>query len=244
MINQNISCLYTLHIFEKGACFKKCSPPDAIETYRSAVVMLCDAGRLTQAAKLSKEIAELYENEVDADNTLLAIENYEQASELFGMENSTSQQSQCLAKVAELCSAQKDPPDLLRAAQIYDELGRQCLDSNLLKYNAKGYFLQAIFCHLANGDSIAAQQAQTKYGHLDFTFSDSREGKLCAKLIECMEQYDSEGFSTACFEYDRISKLDPWKTTLLVKVKRSIDDQAGGGVVGGNAMDGDDVDLT
>ncbi len=206
--------------------------------------MLCDAGRLTQAAKLSKEIAELYENETDADATMLAIENYEQASELFGMENSTSQQSQCLAKVAELCSAQKDPPDLLRAAQIYDELGRQCLDSNLLKYNAKGYFLQAIFCHLANGDSIAAQQAQTKYGHLDFTFSDSREGKLCAKLIECMEQFDSEGFSTACYEYDRISKLDPWKTTLLVKVKRSIDDQAGGEMVGGNAMDGDDVDLT
>jgi len=113
---------------------------------------------------------------------------------------------------------------------------RQRLDSNLLKYNAKGYFLQAIFCHLANGDSIAAQKSQTKYGHLDFTFSDSREGKLCTKLIEYMEQFDPEGFSTACYEYDRISKLDPWKTTLLVKVKRSIDDQASGEMVGGNAI--------
>eukprot|EP00590_Aulacoseira_subarctica_P010916 CAMPEP_0172423532 /NCGR_PEP_ID=MMETSP1064-20121228/17223_1 /TAXON_ID=202472 /ORGANISM="Aulacoseira subarctica , Strain CCAP 1002/5" /LENGTH=315 /DNA_ID=CAMNT_0013164949 /DNA_START=63 /DNA_END=1010 /DNA_ORIENTATION=- len=227
-----------------GSCFKRCSPSDAIETYRSAVTLLCDAGRLTQAAKLSKEIAELYENEADTDSTVLAIENYEQASELFGMENSNSQQSQCLSKVAELCSAQLNPPDLLRAAQIYDDLGRQCLDSNLLKYNAKGYFLQSIFCHLANGDSIAARQAHAKYGNLDFTFTESREGKLCAALVECMEQFDSEGFATACFEYDRISKLDPWKTTLLVKVKRSIEDQAGGEALGGNAMDGDDVDLT
>ena len=217
--------------------------------------LLCDTGRLTQAAKLSKEVAELYEHDStiaegggatgDANNTVLAIDNYEQAAELYGMENSNSQQSQCLAKVAELCSAQLDPPDLLRAAQIYDDLGRQCLDSNLLKYNAKGYFLQAIFCHLAHGDSIAAQQALGRYANLDFTFQDSREGKFCAVLVECMEQFDSEGFATACFEYDRISKLDPWKTTLLVKVKRSIEEQAGGGaVIGGNAMDGDDVDLT
>jgi alpha-soluble NSF attachment protein len=57
-------------------------------------------------------------------------------------------------------------------------------------------------------------------------------------LIECVEGFDAEGFSTACFEYDRISKLDPWKTSVLVKVKRSIDDG------GDDEDDDDDVDLT
>ena len=58
-----------------------------------------------------------------------------------------------------------------------------------------------------------------------------------------VEQFDwgngkgVEGFGTACFEYDRISKLDPWKTSMLVKVKRSISDEGGGD-------DEDDVDLT
>jgi len=194
---------------------------------------------LTQAAKLSKEVAEIYENEGagedDADaaagdkSVALAIESYEQAAELFEMENSKSQSNMCRAKVAELCSAALDPPDLLRAAQLYEELGRHCLETNLLKFNAKGYFLQSVMCHLANGDAIGGGQGLSKFEGLDYTFADSREGKFARQLVETVDGFDSEGFATACFEYDRISKLDPWKTTILVKVKRSIEEQAGGG---------------
>lgn len=227
-----------------GSCFKKSSPVDAVAVYQSAVALLCDSSRLTQAAKLAKEIALLYETELsDTEGSVtLAIESYEQAADLFTMEDQKSQGSQCLAKVAELSSVALEPPDLLRAAQIYEDLGRNCLDSNLLKYNAKGYFVQSVLCHLANGDSIAGEQAVAKYTNLDYTFGDSREGQFCRSLVECMENYDSEGFATACYEYDRISKLDDWKTSILVRVKRGIEDQAG--VVGGTAEDGDDVDLT
>lgn len=211
--------------------------------YHAAVALLIDAGRLTQAAKLSKECAELFENEeVSTDegksSIVLAIESYEQAAELFNMEDSKSSASTCLAKVAELCSAALDPPDLLRAAKLYEDLGRRCLDSNLLKFNAKGYFLQAIFCHLANNDAVGASQALGRYEGLDYTFGESREGKFCRSLIECVEGFDVEGFATACYEFDRISKLDPWKTSMLVKVKRTIEDETGGGA------EGDDVDLT
>jgi len=227
-----------------GSCYKKVSPIDAVEVYRSAVSILCDAGRLTQAAKLSKEIGEIFENEISEtqnENVTLAIESYEQAAELFGMEDSKSQASQCLAKVAELCSAALEPPELLRAAQIYDEMGTNCLDSNLLKYNAKSYFLQCVMCHLANGDAIASAQALQKFNNMDFTFQESREGKFGAQLVECVENFDSDGFATSCFEYDRISKLDPWKTSILVKVKRSIADEGG---IGENVEDDGDIDLT
>merc|ERR1712232_198391 len=116
-----------------------------------------------------------------------------------------------------------DTPDLLRAAQLYDDQGRRCLDSNVLKFNAKGHFLQAILCHLANGDSVAAEQAfEKKYDVLDYTFGTSREGKFASQLIECVKGGDEEVFATACYDYDRISKLDPWKTTMLVKVKKTI----------------------
>lgn len=191
---------------------------------------------------MSKEVAELFENdevsgEEGKSTVVLAIESYEQASELFGMENSNSQASQCMAKVAELCSAALDPPDLMRAAKIYDTLGKNCLDNNLLKYNAKGYFLQSALCHLANNDAIAASQSLQRYESLDYTFGESREGKFARQLLDAVEGFDTEGFATACFEYDRISKLDPWKTSILVKVKRSIDDDGGDG-------GDDDVDLT
>jgi alpha-soluble NSF attachment protein len=54
-----------------------------------------------------------------------------------------------------------------------------------------------------------------------------------------VEGFDAEGFATACFDFDRVSKLDPWKTSMLVKVKRTIDDEGAGG-----GDDDDDVDLT
>ena len=234
---------------DAGACLKKSNPSEAVGCYRSAVTLLCDAGRLNQAAKLSKEIAEIFENDGalaedgegrGTDATLAAIASYQQAAELFDMEQAKSQASGCLQKVAELSSGALDPPELLRAAEIYESLGRQCLESNLLKYNAKTHFINAILCHLANGDSIGASQALTRFDNLDYTYADSREGKFSRLLVDTVEGFDSEGFATACFEYDRISKLDPWKTSLLVKVKRSIE----GGGMGGGADDEDDIDLT
>lgn len=232
---------------DTGSCFKKTNPVDAVQAYQTAVMLLTDAGRLTQAAKLCKECAELYESEEAVaastsetdgkSSVVLAIESYEQAAELFGLEDSKSASSACLSKVAELCSAALEPPDLLRAAQIYDSLGRQCLESNLLKFNAKGYFLQSVLCSLANGDAIGAEQAMAKYEGVDYTFGESREGKFSRQLVECVEGYDVETFATACYEYDRISKLDPWKTSMLVKVKRSIQQD-------GDGEDDNDVDLT
>ena len=226
--------------------------------YENAIQLLTDAGRLTQAAKLCKECAEMYENDevqIDAASSsnssskspvVLAIEMYQQAAELFELEDSKSQASTCQSKIAELCSAALDPPDLIRASTIYDQLGRKCLENNLLKFNAKGYFLQSILCLLAAGDGIGAEQQYTRYESLDYTYGDSREGKFAKQIIDCVEQYDMETFATCCYEYDRISKLDPWKTSMLVKVKRNIGDETGG--TGGGGGDGtggeDDFDLT
>jgi alpha-soluble NSF attachment protein len=226
---------------DSGHCYKKIDPTKAIEAFRDSISILCDTGRLTQAARLSKEVGDLFENdETDesGDSVKLAIESYQQAAELYEMEQQKSQANQCFVKVAELSSAALSPPDFLQAAELYQKLGTDCLDSNLLKYNAKGYFLQSILCHLANQDSIGASQAMSRFSSLDFTLRESREGKFAESLIECIEGMDSEGFATTCFEYDRISKLDPWKTTILLSVRKSIE-----GEVGDDGEE-DDLDLT
>jgi alpha-soluble NSF attachment protein len=247
-----------------GSCLKKVNAVDAVQAYEAAITLLTDAGRLTQAAKLCKECAELFENSADemAGSTTdssstaattttanMAIQFYEQAAELYDMEDSKSSANACRAKVAELASAALDPPDLLKASRLYNTLGLSCLDSNLLKFNAKGYFLQAILCQLANGgDVVGAEQALQRYEGVDYTFAESREGKFARQLVDCVERLDAESLATACFEYDRISKLDPWKTSMLVKVKRSIQENdgtgTGGGGGGGGGDEDDDVDLT
>mmetsp|Transcript_16633 Transcript_16633/g.24886 ORF Transcript_16633/g.24886 Transcript_16633/m.24886 type:complete len:310 (-) Transcript_16633:320-1249(-) len=223
---------------ESGHCYKKSDPKKAIVAFRESISMLCDAGRLSQAARLSKETGELFENDDEEGSVALAIESYQQAADLYDMEQQKSQASQCLVKVAELSSAALDPPQFLQAAELYEKLGKDCLESNLLKYNAKGYFLQCILCHLANQDSVGAEKAMSMFTSMDFTFRESREGKFADELVACVNGFDSEGFATACFEYDRISKLDAWKTTLLLSVRKSV--EGGAGELG----DDDDLDLT
>lgn len=225
---------------DAGHCYKKDNSQAAVEAFNSAITLLCDASRLTQAAKLSKEVAEIFENgdtEVE-DTVIMAIESYEQAAELFEMEQQRSQSSQCLVKVAELCSAAKDPPNFERAIDIYDKLGKGCLESNLLKFNAKIYFIKCSICHLANGDSVGAAGAMQRYNSLDYTLEQSREGKFVDSLIKSVENMDPESFATSCFEYDKITKLDPYLTSLLLRVRNTIEGEDG--VVG----EDDEVDLT
>lgn len=41
-------------------------------------------------------------------------------------------------------------------------------------------------------------------------------------LIEKLEEQDVDGFTEAVKEYDSISRLDQWYTTILLRVKKSI----------------------
>lgn len=107
------------------------------------------------------------------------------------------------AKVAELCSAVLEPPDLPRAAEIYERLGKNCLESALVKFNAKNHFLSCIFCLLAMGDSVAARQKLDLFGNIDASFRDSREGSLCDKLVQAVDDFGE----CAPVEYKHVHQL-------------------------------------
>ena len=46
---------------------------------------------------------------------------------------------------------------------IYEEIARQSLKSNLLKYGVKGHLLNAGICHLCKGDVVAITNALERY---------------------------------------------------------------------------------
>jgi alpha-soluble NSF attachment protein len=37
-----------------------------------------------------------------------------------------------------------------------------------------------------------------------------------------MENFNAEEFSQACADFDRITPLDPWKSSVLLKIKRHL----------------------
>jgi alpha-soluble NSF attachment protein len=53
-------------MMDAGNCYKKVNPPQAINAFRGAIGLWTEAGRFNQAAKMLKEIAEMYEADKNA----------------------------------------------------------------------------------------------------------------------------------------------------------------------------------
>lgn len=178
-------------------------------------------GRFTIAAKHHITIAEVYESElVDIEK---AIAHYEQAADYYKGEESNSSANKCLLKVASY-SAQLE--QYQKAIEIYEQVGSNTMDNPLLKYSAKEYFFKASLCHFIV-DELNAKLAIGKYEEMFPAFSDSRECKLLKKLLEAHEEQNAEAFTEAVKEFDSISRLDQWHTTMLLRIKKAIQGDEG-----------------
>ncbi|CAM9958138.1 unnamed protein product [Ascophyllum nodosum] len=217
---------------EAAKCKKEAGSSEAVDSYRKAIEIFNESGRFQQAGKMLTEIGDIYKEE---GNYSEAVEAWQEASDYLASENSSSQANACLVKVAAAVSKDMEPPQLGRAATIYERLGRSCMEKKLLQMNAKGYWLQAGLCLLAQGDTVGARQKLSDFTDADHTFEDSREFRFFQNLIQASEDNDVEALSQHCFEYDEISKLDPWKTSMCLRIKRSIEAMAD--------PDNEDIDL-
>ena len=99
------------------------------------------------------------------------------------------------------------------------------LDNKLLCYSAKDHFFRAAICRMCVEVSDAATNVQ-KYEEMFPAFGDARECKLLKQLLEAHEDGNSDAFSEAIRAYDSISRLDQWYTTLLLRVKKSLDGES------------------
>uniref|UniRef100_A0A4W3GT12 N-ethylmaleimide-sensitive factor attachment protein, alpha b n=1 Tax=Callorhinchus milii TaxID=7868 RepID=A0A4W3GT12_CALMI len=201
---------------DAGNAFKKSDPQEAINCLNRAIEIYTDMGRFTIAAKHHISIAEIYETElVDVEK---AIAHYEQAADYYKGEESNSSANKCLLKVATYAAQLEQYP---KAIEIYEQVGTSAMDSPLLKYSAKEYFFKASLCHFCV-DMLNAKFAVSKYEEMFPAFSDSRECKLVKKLLDACEEQNVEGYTDAVKEYDSISRLDQWLTTMLLRIKKTI----------------------
>ncbi|XP_028979127.1 N-ethylmaleimide-sensitive factor attachment protein, alpha b [Esox lucius] len=206
------------NFIDAGNAFKKADPQEAINCLNRAIEIYTDMGRFTIAAKHHISIAEIFETElVDIDK---AIAHYEQAADYYKGEESTSSANKCLLKVATYAAQLEQ---YQKAIEIYEQVGTNAMDSTLLKYSAKDYFFKATLCHFCV-DMLNAKLALQKYEEMFPAFSDSRECKLVKKLLDAYEEQNVEAYTDAVKEYDTISRLDQWLTTMLLRIKKTIQD--------------------
>ncbi|KAG9140785.1 hypothetical protein Leryth_006958 [Lithospermum erythrorhizon] len=182
-------------------CYKKSNIKEAINCLDQSVNMFLEIGRLGMSAKYYKEIAELYEQE---QNLGKAIDYYDKAAELFESENVTTSANQCRQKVAQFAAQLEQYP---KAIEIYEDIAKQSLSNNLLKYGVKGHLLNAGICQLCKGDVVAINNALERYQDLDPTFSGTREYRLLADLSAAIDEEDVVKFTNAVKEYDSMTRL-------------------------------------
>uniref|UniRef100_A0A8D2ZVQ2 N-ethylmaleimide-sensitive factor attachment protein, beta b n=1 Tax=Scophthalmus maximus TaxID=52904 RepID=A0A8D2ZVQ2_SCOMX len=194
---------------------------EAIKCLNASIDIYTDMGRFTIAAKHHISVAEILESDlVDIEK---AIAHYEQAADYYKGEESNSSANKCLLKVGAYCAQLEQ---YQKAIEIYEQVGASTMDNPLLKYSAKEYFFKASLCHFIV-DELNAKIAVEKYEEMFPAFSDSRECKLLKKLLEAHEEQNSEAFTEAVKDFDSISRLDQWHTTLLLRIKKTIQGDEG-----------------
>nr|XP_045607522.1 alpha-soluble NSF attachment protein-like [Procambarus clarkii] len=210
------SRLDTYTIFLDASILERSLEVESVNSLLKAIEIYTDMGKFTMAAKHHQSIADIYETEVaDIEK---AIQHYEQASDYFRGEENNSSANKCLLKVA-MFAAQMENYE--KAIQIYEKVATSSLESSLLKYSAKEYMFRAALCHLCI-DLTNAKIAVEKYEEMYPAFQDSRECKLLKALTNHLEEQNVDAFTDTVKDYDSISRLDQWYTTMLLRIKKSI----------------------
>jgi alpha-soluble NSF attachment protein len=63
-----------------------------------------------------------------------------------------------------------------------------------------------------------------RYEDMDVTFADTREDRLLWAIVDAFDKRDVEVFSTAVSEYDRVSRLDDWKVSILLHIRKRVEE--------------------
>ncbi|KAG0182123.1 hypothetical protein DFQ28_000759 [Apophysomyces sp. BC1034] len=210
--------------FENAAkCLKKNDSRAAIHALQEAIDIDKDGANFRNAAKHHQEIAEIYESEiVDLQG---AMENWEEASKLYMADDSQAMVNKCLLKVAHF-AAQLELYE--SAIEKFETVAAASVDNQLTKWSLKEYLLKAGMCLLCSGDLVKTRQALEKYCTLDITFENTREYQFlqASSILDCVENGDVELFTQKVYEFDQLTKLDNWKTNILLRIKKSIGEES------------------
>lgn len=70
---------------------------------------------------------------------------------------------------------------------------------------------------------MKCHQLLDKYCAMDLSFENTREYQFLLGILGCIENNDQDLFSQKVFEFDQMTKLDNWKISILLKIKKSMD---------------------
>ncbi|KAI1855176.1 hypothetical protein JX265_006682 [Neoarthrinium moseri] len=197
--------------------YRQESPEDAVRVLEFSIQQYCKKGNFRRAAQHKESMGEVLETQVG--DTKRALECYELAAGWYEGDNASALANKLWLKVADIAALEAD---YYKAISNYEKVAAQSINNNLMRYSVKDYFLKAGICHLASADMVATDRALEKYRDMDPTFASNREHQLLVDLSDAVKNGSQDEFTDRLFQFDQMSKLDKWKTTILVRVKNAI----------------------
>eukprot|EP00834_Sanchytrium_tribonematis_P001079 NODE_23_length_42016_cov_0.755803.p17 type:complete len:277 gc:universal NODE_23_length_42016_cov_0.755803:24623-25453(+) len=187
---------------------------DKLLNYSDKLIQhLLQKGRFHMAANFAKQLAEAHH-----DNAV-KIKYYLKAGEWYEQEDAKALGMKCYHLHAMALMTDKQY-ELALAKMEY--ISSNALNDNLQKYMVKEYLFVALIIAM-NLDVLLLNQKMQEYSNMDPSFAQTREYKCIEQLSKSLEEGDSEQFSTVLRQYDQLSKLDEFKTNLLLNVKQNME---------------------
>ncbi|SCZ88577.1 BZ3500_MvSof-1268-A1-R1_Chr10-2g03006 [Microbotryum saponariae] len=215
------------HFWNACKVYKKQDPNLAVGALQNAIELYKSDNKFRQAADREKEMAAIWQAE--GGNLNEALNAYERAARLYEAEDAQATANACLKEAAELAASVGEYP---RAVTHFEAVAKHSLISALTRYSVKEYYLKAALCWLATGvstcvdlDVVSTQRKLEEYCSQDPSFGATREAKFIHDIADAFEGGDTEGFTAAVADFDRLTRLDNWKTTILLVIKRQISEE-------------------
>lgn len=200
--------------------FKAYKQEDAASAARClerAIEFFTLRGQFRRAANFKMDIAQIYEEELF--DIPKALQSYQDAGDWFESDSAQALANKAFIKSADLNALEGN---YIQANDIYKKIVKNSLNNNLSRWSLKDYFTKIVLCYLAADDRVAANKYLEETLSLDSSFQSTREYKLLQDVIESVSEGDAQKLSNSLYEYDQFSKLDKWKTTILLKIKNTV----------------------
>jgi alpha-soluble NSF attachment protein len=215
--------------------YKNSNASKAMKYFQISTNMLMEHNRFSSAAKLWKEVAELYEKDLQYR---YASEAYEKAATCYEAEDSKANASACKIKVAQLAA---ELEDYKKSIEIYEQVSRQALDTNVGRWSVTKYLFAALLCQFAlsakKGDLSRLENKLEKYRDMHPQLDGTREARLIENCIQAFNEDDVDKYTDEVMRYDEILKLDNWTAKILLDIKTSLQEGAEGEKDAGDVSD-------
>lgn len=198
-------------------CYKQEDAAAAARCLEGAIGVFVSRGQFRRSANFKMDLGQLYEEQLG--DVAGAVAAYQDAGDWFDQDGAQALANKAFIKAADLLAVQDQ---FVQADELYQKILKSSVNNSNSRWALKDYFMKIVLLKLAADDRIGAMKFLDESLSMDPSFRTTREYDLLTKVVEAVNDGDSEKLSSVLFDYDQYSKLDKWKTTILLKIKNGI----------------------